>query len=107
MVSKGWPIEAIALGHIPSVASPFVDSEGRLPIERELRLRLEALGRDERAELLRILESTEEDLDVPIETARSGTRSDEMAELLRYLERDPAARGIVITELRIMTRQDG
>jgi hypothetical protein len=84
-----------------------VDPEGRLPIERELRLRLEALGRDERIELLRILESTEEGVDVPIETVSTGTPSDEMTELLHYLELDAAARGIVITELRIMTRQDG
>ena len=84
-----------------------MDSEGRLPIERELRLRLEALGRDERAELLGILEATEEGVDAPIQTASTGTRSDEMTELLRYLEQDAAARGIVITELRIMTRQDG
>ncbi len=107
MVSSGWPIEAIALGVIPSLTSPFVDPEGRLPIERELRLRLEALSRDERAELLRILESTEEGVDLPIETVSSDVHSDEMAEFLLYLDRDPAARGIVITELRIMTRQDG
>ena len=50
-----------------------MDSEGRLPIERELRLRLEAFGRDERVELLRILESREEDVDVPIETVRRRT----------------------------------
>ena len=106
LVSSGWPIEAIALGHIPSLASPFVDSEGRLPIERELRLRLEAFGGDERVELLRILESTEEDVYLPIETVSTGTHPDEMTEFLRYLERDPAARGIVITELRIMNRQD-
>ena len=84
---------------------PCVDSEGRLPIEHELRLRLEALGRDERGELLRILEST--DADVPIATVSPATRSDAMAEFLTYLQRDPAARGIVITELRIMTRRDG
>jgi hypothetical protein len=85
---------------------PCVDSEGRLPIEHELRLRLEALGRDERVAMLRILEST--DADVPIATVVSpGTRSDAMAEFLTYLQRDPAARGIVITELRIMNRQDG
>jgi hypothetical protein len=106
VVSSGWPIEAIALGRISSLTSRFVDSEGRLPIERELRLRLEAFGRDERVELLRILESTEEDVDLPIETVSTGTHSDEMADFLRYLEQDPAARGIVITELRIMTRQD-
>jgi hypothetical protein len=86
---------------------PCVDSEGRLPIEHELRLRLEALGRDERLELLGILESTEADVDVPIATVSPGTRSDEMAKFLASFERDPAARGIVITELRIMTRQDG
>jgi hypothetical protein len=106
VVSSGWPIEAIAFGHIPSIASPFVDSEGRLPFERELRLRLEALGRDERVELLRILESTAQDVDVPTETVTTGTLTDEVAAFLLYLERDPAARGIVITELRIMTRQD-
>ena len=48
----------------------------------------------------------EEDVDLPIETVSTGTHSDEMAEFLRYLEQDPAARGIVITELRIMNRQD-
>jgi hypothetical protein len=91
----------------PIASVPCVDPEGRLPIEHELRLRLEALDKDERAEMLRILESTEADADVPIETVSPGTRSDEMAEFLTYLERDPAARGIVMTELRIMTRQDG
>ncbi len=105
MVSSRWSVEAIALGRIPSLTFAFVDSEGRLPIERELRLRLEALGRDDRVELLRILESMEEEV-VPIETVSTGTRSDELAEFLTYLERDAAARGIVITELRIMTRQD-
>jgi hypothetical protein len=30
-----------------------------------------------------------------------------MAELLMYLEEDPAAREIVIAELRIMDRRDG
>lgn len=84
-----------------------MDSEGRLPIERELRLRLEALSRDDRGELLRILESAEEDVDAPHGTVATGTRSDDVAEFLTYLERDTTARGIVITELRIMTRQDG
>jgi hypothetical protein len=84
-----------------------VDSEGRLPIERQLRFRLEALGRDERAELLRILESTEENVGVPIQTASAGTPSDEMTEFVRHLELDAAARGIVITERRFRTRQDG
>ncbi len=83
-----------------------MDSEGRLPIERELRLRLEAFGRDERVELLHILESAEEDVDVSVEAVSAGERSGEMAAFLAYLEGDTAARGIVITELRIMTRQD-
>ena len=72
-------------------------------MERELRLRLEAFDIDDRVELLRILGSMEEV--VSIETVATGTRSDELAEFLTYLERDAAARGIVITELRIMTRQ--
>ena len=47
-------------------------------MERELRLRLEALDRDDRVELLRILGSMEEV--VSIETVATGTRSDELAE---------------------------
>lgn len=106
VVPSGWPIETIALRGIPWLPSLSVDSEGRLPIERELRLRLEAFGRDERVELLRILESTEEDVDVSIEAVSARERSGEIAAFLGYLEGDPAARGIVITELRIMTRRD-
>ncbi len=83
-----------------------MDSEGRLPIERELRLRLGTFDKEERAALLRILES-EASVEDPFGTASTGSRSDEMTGFLQYLERDTAARGIVITELRIMTRQDG
>jgi hypothetical protein len=82
-------------------------TRGRLPIERELRLRLEALGPDAQAELLRILGLTSEERAEEIGTLYADVRLQTTAELLMDLEDDPAARAIVTTELRIMNRQDG
>ena len=84
-----------------------MDDEGRLPIERELRRRLEALDPDARAELLRVLELTEEDRAAQIAAFYIDPRMQTMGEFLIDLEADPVARGIVITELRIMNRQNG
>jgi hypothetical protein len=84
----------------------LMDDEGRLPIERELRLRLEALGPDARVELLRVLGLSSEERTEHVRMLFANPRSQEIAELLMDIEDDPAARGIVVTELRIMNRQD-
>jgi hypothetical protein len=84
-----------------------MDDEGRLPIEQELRRRLDDLGPDARVELLRILDLTEVDRAAQIGRSYANVRLQTMAELLMDIEDDPAARAIVMTELRIMNRQDG
>jgi hypothetical protein len=84
-----------------------VDDEGRLPTERALRRRLDAFDPGERVELLRVLELTDEDRAIQIASFFADPRLQTMGELLIDLEADPAARGIVITELRIMNRRDG
>jgi hypothetical protein len=84
-----------------------MDEEGQLPIERELRYRPDDLGPAPRAELLRVLTMTNEERALRIGKLYANPRSRTMAELLVDLEDDPAARGIVIAELRTMRRQDG
>jgi hypothetical protein len=84
-----------------------MDDEGRLPIVRELRLRLEALGPDARAELLRVLDLTSEERAEEIGRLYANVRLQTTAELLMDLEDDPAARAVAMAELRIMNRQDG
>ena len=84
-----------------------MEDEGRLPIERELRMRLEALGPDARVELLRVLDLSPEERAEQIRRLYADPRSQPTAEILLDVEDDLAARGIVITELRIMNRQDG
>jgi hypothetical protein len=83
-----------------------VDPEGRLPIDRELRRRLEALGPDAWVELLRILELTEEDRAGRIALLYADPRLQAVAELLMGLEDGPAAREIVMAEFRTMNQQD-
>lgn len=83
-----------------------MDSEGRLPIERELRRLLEALGPDAWVELLRILELTEEDRASRIALLYADPRLHTVAELLMDLEDDSAARGIVMAEFRSVNQQD-
>jgi hypothetical protein len=84
-----------------------MDAEGRLPFERDLRRRLEALGPDARAELLRVLDLTDEGRADRIASFFADPRLQTMGEFLIDLEADPAARALVTTELRIMKRQDG
>lgn len=84
-----------------------MDDEGRLPIEQELRRRLDDLGPVARVELLRILDLTDVDRAAQIGRSYANVRLQTMAELLMDIEDDPAARAIVMTELRIMNRQDG
>jgi hypothetical protein len=84
-----------------------MDDEGGLPIDRDLRLRLEALGHAARLELLRVLGLTDEERATQIGTFYADPRLQAMAELLMDVEDDPAAREIVITELRIMDRMEG
>jgi hypothetical protein len=85
-----------------------MDSEGRLPVERDLRRRgLEAFDPKARAELLRVLELRDKDRGVQISRCFSDPRLQTMGEFLIDLEADPAARAIVAAELRIMNRQDG
>ena len=83
-----------------------MDAEGRLPQEHELRRRLDALDPDARVELLRVLELTNRERADQIARFFADPRLQTMGVLLIDLEEDPAARAIVITELRIMTRQD-
>jgi hypothetical protein len=84
-----------------------VDSEGRLPAEGELRRRLDAFDPRERVELLRVLELPDEDRAAQIGAFYAQSRLLNLAKLVMDLEDDPVARAFVITELRIMTRQDG
>jgi hypothetical protein len=83
-----------------------MDAEGRLPLERELRRRLDALDPDARVELLRVLELTNTERADQIARFFADPRLQIMGVLLIDLEGDPAARAFVTTELRIMTRQD-
>jgi hypothetical protein len=84
-----------------------MDDEGRLPIEHELRVRLEALDPDARLEMLRVLELPSMERAEMIRRLFANVRLQTSAELLMDVEDDPVARGIVVTELRIMTGQDG
>ncbi len=83
-----------------------MDAKGRLPTERELRRRLEALEADARAELLRVLELADEDRADQTASFFADPRGKIVGELLIELEKEPVARAFVTTELRIMTRQD-
>jgi hypothetical protein len=83
-----------------------MDDEGRLPIEHELRLRLEAFDPDARLEMLRVLELPSMERAEMVRTLYANVRMQPSAEFLMDVEDDPVARGIVVTELRIMTRQD-
>jgi hypothetical protein len=83
-----------------------VDAEGRLPSEGGLRRRLDALDPDARAELLRVLELSDDDRADQISTFFADPRLQIMGEFLIELEQDPVARAFVTTELRIMNRQD-
>jgi hypothetical protein len=84
-----------------------MDSEGRLPIERELLGRLHALGLTTRAELLRGLTMSGKKRARRIGALYQVPMLQEGAELLMDIEDDPAARAVVLAELRIMERQDG
>ena len=79
-----------------------MDEEGRLPIERELRRRLDALGPASRAELLRVLDLPDAERADLIGSLYERPRFRTMAELLIDLEEDLPGRAIVITD-----RQDG
>ena len=70
-----------------------MDGEGRLPMERELRDRLDDLGPAPREELLRVLTMPDEERALRIGKLYANPRSRTMAELLIDLEDDPAARG--------------
>jgi hypothetical protein len=84
-----------------------MDEEGRLPTERELRRRLDALGPASRAELLRVLNLPDAERADLIGTLYARPRFRTMAELLIDLEEDLPGRAFVITELRTMNRRDG
>ena len=83
-----------------------MDSEGRLPIEQNLRRRLSALGPTGRAALLRTLAASEVDRATRIKTFYDAPAGRAIAELLMDLEEDVAARGLVIAELHAMERED-
>lgn len=84
-----------------------MDPEGRLPIEREPRRRLRALGPTARAELLRVLTMTRGKRARRIGALYQVPMLQKSAELLMDIEDDPAARAVVLAELRIMEREDG
>ena len=79
-----------------------VESEGRLPIEQDLRRRLSSFSPAGRAALLRTLTATDADRAVRIKTFYDDPAGRGIAELLMDLEEDVAARGIVIAELHAM-----
>ena len=83
-----------------------MDSEGRLPIEHDLRRRLSALGPTGRAALLRSLTACDVDRAARIKTFYDDPVGRGIAELLMDLEEDVAARGIVIAELHAMEREE-
>ena len=83
-----------------------VDTEGT-PIERELRRRLCAVGPIARAELLRVLTMSRKKRALRIGALYQLPTLQTSAELLMDIEDDPAARAIVLAELRIMEREDG
>jgi hypothetical protein len=83
-----------------------MDSEGRLPIEQNLRRRLSALGPTGRAALWRTLTASDADRAIRIRTFYEAPAGRPIAELLMELEEDVGARGLVIAELHAMQRED-
>ena len=81
-------------------------SGGTSPIDRDLRLRLHALGPTARTELLRVLTMSREARS-PESELYQVPMLQKSAELLMDIEDDPAARAVVLAELRIMEREDG
>ena len=75
--------------------------EERLQIEPELRLRLHALGPTAQTELLRVLTMSREKRARRIGALYQMPMLQTCAELLMDIEDDPAARAIVLAELRI------
>ena len=90
---------------LPRRSGP-VDSEGRIPIGRELRRRLHALGPTARAELLRVLTMSRKKRARRIGALYQVPMLQTCAELLIDIEDDPAARAVVLAELQIMERED-
>jgi hypothetical protein len=83
-----------------------MDQDGRLPIENELRLRLEALGPMSRRAVLRILSLPDNQRAERIGEFYVDPRLKSLAELLMDIELDEGVRVIVITELQEMERKD-
>ncbi len=81
--------------------------EERLPIDRDLRLHLHALGPTARAELLRVLTMSRRKRARRIGALYQVPMMQKGAELLIDIEDDPAMRAVVLAELRIMEREDG
>jgi hypothetical protein len=81
--------------------------EERLPIERDLRLHLHALGPTARTELLRVLTMSRGKRARRIGALYQVPMLQRSAELLMDIEDDPAARAVVLAELRVMEREDG
>lgn len=88
-----------------------MDSERGLPIERELCRRLHALGPTARADsaggLRRVLTMSRGKRARRIGALYQVPIMQKCAELLMDTEDDPAARAVVLAELRIMEREDG
>lgn len=83
-----------------------MDQDGRLPIENELRLRLEALGPMSMRAILRILSLPDNQRAERIGELYTDSRLKSLAELLMDIELDKSLRVIVTTELREMERKD-
>ena len=81
--------------------------EERVPIDRDLRLHLHALGPTARAELVRVLTMSRGKRARRIGALYQVPMLQKSAELLMDIEDDPAARAVVLAELRIMEREDG
>jgi hypothetical protein len=77
-----------------------------LPIDNDVRRRLDALEPAARSQLLRVLTMTAEARATRIGALYARPKMRAMADLLIDLEEDPAGRGVVIAELRQMEREN-
>ena len=83
----------------------YMDQERRIPIDGDLRRRLEALEPIARSQLLSVLTMTAEARATRIGALYARPKMRAMADILIDLEEDPAARGVVIAQLRQMERE--
>lgn len=79
-----------------------MDAQTRLAIKRDLFWRLDGLGSATRSELLRVLSLGDDDRAIRIGTFYTLPELRPMAEMLIDLENAPAARALVVGELKRM-----